>query len=55
MSRAQVRRWLWPAVAIVVWLLIGGPLGSLQSKVSEVQQNDNAAFLREAVTSRARP
>ena len=35
-----------PAAAIVVlWLVVGGPLGSLQSKVSEVQKNDNSSFL----------
>jgi putative drug exporter of the RND superfamily len=51
MNRVRARRWLWPAVAIVVWLLIGGPLGSLQGKVSEVQQNDNAAFLPQSAES----
>jgi RND superfamily putative drug exporter len=51
MNRVRVRRWLWPAVAIVVWLLVGGPLGSLQGKVSEVQQNDNAAFLPQSAES----
>jgi len=38
-------RWLLPAAIILVWLVVGGPLASLSSKTSEVQQNDNAAFL----------
>src|SRR5262245_44891809 len=49
------RRWwrLWPAVAIVLWLLVGGPAGSRAGKASDVQQNDNAAFLPKSAESTA--
>jgi RND superfamily putative drug exporter len=37
---------LWLSIGtVVLWILLGIPLGGLQSKVSEVQRNDNAAFL----------
>lgn len=39
------RRWLWPALLVLVWLAVGGPLGAFQGKLSGVQENDNAAFL----------
>ncbi len=39
------RRWVWPLVVVVVWLAVGGPLGSFAGKLAEVQENDNAAFL----------
>jgi RND superfamily putative drug exporter len=43
---------LWLAIGIVVlWLLVGGPLGALQSKVAEVQKNDNASFLPQSAES----
>ena len=49
----NMRRGLWGAIGVVVlWLIIGGPLGSLQSKVSEVQKNDNAAVPAGAAPSR---
>lgn len=38
-------RWLLPAVAVVVWLVLGGPLGQYAGLLSEVQENDSAAFL----------
>jgi RND superfamily putative drug exporter len=38
-------RWVVPAAAVVTWLVIGGPLASLQGQVSSAQRNDNAAFL----------
>jgi RND superfamily putative drug exporter len=38
-------RWLLPALGIVAFLLVGGPLGSLAGKVSEVQRNDSAEYL----------
>ena len=47
----RARRWIWPVVAIVVWLIIGGGLGPLQAKTSEVQENDNAAFLPNSAES----
>jgi RND superfamily putative drug exporter len=38
-------RWLLPSLAIVVFLLVGAPLGSLAGKVAEVQKNDSAEYL----------
>src|SRR6266508_3039375 len=38
-------RWLLPAVGIVLFLLIGGPLANIGGKLSEVQRNDSASFL----------
>ncbi|MGH3368520.1 MAG: MMPL family transporter, partial [Nocardioidaceae bacterium] len=39
------RRWVLPAVVVLLWLVVGGPLGSFAGKLAEVQENDNAAFL----------
>ncbi len=39
------RRWVLPAVLVLVWLAVGGPLGSFAGRLGEVQTNDNAAFL----------
>jgi RND superfamily putative drug exporter len=39
------RRWIIPALGIVAFLVLGGPLLYLGSKTSEVQQNDSAAYL----------
>ncbi len=47
----RIRRWIWPVVAIVVWLAIGAPLGPLQGKVSSVQKNDNSSFLPKSAES----
>jgi putative drug exporter of the RND superfamily len=44
-TRDRPRWWLWPLVVALVWLFVGGPLGSYAGKLSEVQTNDNAAFL----------
>jgi putative drug exporter of the RND superfamily len=44
-TRDRRRWWLWPLVVALVWLFVGGPLGSYAGKLSEVQTNDNAAFL----------
>src|SRR5947209_2776770 len=38
-------RWLLPAFAIIAFLLVGGPLGSLAGKTAEVQKNDSAEYL----------
>lgn len=38
-------RWLLPAVATVIWLIIGGVTGPYAGKLAEVQINDRAAFL----------
>ncbi len=39
------RRWAIPALGIIAFLVLGGPLLSLAGKTSEVQQNDSAAYL----------
>jgi len=39
------RRWLAPAAIVLLWLLVGGPLGSFAGQLASVQENDNAAFL----------
>jgi RND superfamily putative drug exporter len=39
------RRWLAPALVIVAFLMIGGYLGGLGGRLSEVQHNDAAAYL----------
>src|SRR5687767_11835243 len=38
-------RWLLPALAVVAFLAVAGPIGSLAGKTAEVQENDNAAYL----------
>src|SRR4029453_18707418 len=45
------RRWVLPIVVVLLWLFVGGPLGSFAGRLSEVQQNDNAAFLPESTES----
>src|SRR3954469_18820073 len=50
MARRTIR-WLLPALAVLVWLGLGGPLGSFNGKLGEVQQNDNAAFLPDSAES----
>jgi len=45
------RWWLWPLVVALIWILVGGPLGSFAGRLSEVQTNDNAAFLPESAES----
>jgi len=44
--RSRARKGLWLAiVTIIVWMAIGGFSGQAFSKISNVQENDNAAFL----------
>jgi putative drug exporter of the RND superfamily len=38
-------RWVSPALLVVIFLLIAGPLGSLGGRLAEVQKNDSAAYL----------
>jgi putative drug exporter of the RND superfamily len=45
------RRWALPIVVVLLWLFVGGPLGSFAGRLSEVQQNDNAAFLPQSTES----
>lgn len=45
-TRSKARKGLWLAViTIIVWMAIGGFSGQAFSKISNVQENDNAAFL----------
>jgi RND superfamily putative drug exporter len=48
---SRSRRWILPVVVVLLWLFIGGPLSSFAGKLSEVQQNDNAAFLPQSAES----
>ena len=45
------RRWILPLVVVLLWLFVGGPLGSYAGKLASVQENDNAAFLPESAES----
>ena len=45
------KRWVWPLLVVLVWLFIGGPLGSFSGRLAEVQENDNAAFLPQTAES----
>ncbi len=47
----SVWRWLVPALVIVAWLVTGGALGPLSGKTSDVQTNDNSAFLPQSAES----
>src|SRR5262245_61304225 len=46
-------RWVVPAVVVVAWVLIGGPLASLPSVQPSVQRNDSTAFLPAGAESTA--
>ncbi|MGH3424123.1 MAG: MMPL family transporter [Nocardioidaceae bacterium] len=39
------RRWIWPLLVVLVWIVVGGPLGSFTGRLAEIQENENAAFL----------
>ena len=45
------RRWVLPTVVVLLWLFVGGPLGSFAGQLSAVQENDNAAFLPQTAES----
>ena len=45
------KRWILPAVVVLLWLFVGGPLGSFAGRLAEVQKNDNAAFLPKSAES----
>ena len=44
-SRTSRRRWVLPALLVLIWLGVGGPLGSFQGQLASVAENDNAAYL----------
>ncbi len=50
MSR-RPRRWVLPLIVILLWLLVGGPLGSFAGRLAEVQENDNSSFLPSSAES----
>jgi len=50
-SSPRPRRWVLPAVVVLLWLVVGGPLGSFAGQLASVQENDNAAFLPESAES----
>lgn len=45
------RRWLLPLAVVLLWLFVGGPLGSFAGQLASIQENDNAAFLPESAES----
>jgi RND superfamily putative drug exporter len=45
------RRWVLPLVVVLLWLFVGGPLGSFAGRLAEVQENDNASFLPKSTES----
>src|SRR3954451_4942740 len=51
MMARRTLRWILPALVVLLWLGLGGPLGSFNGKLSAVQQNDNAAFLPDSAES----
>ena len=49
---SRVRKGLWISIVVVIgWLAIGGVSGPIFSKISTVQENDNAAFLPNSAES----
>ncbi|QBR93050.1 MMPL family transporter [Nocardioides euryhalodurans] len=51
MARETRRLWIWPLLVVLLWLFVGGPLGSFAGRLAEVQENDNAAFLPQSAES----
>ena len=47
----QRLRWLLPALVVLVWLGGAAPLGSLSGRLTDVQENDTAAFLPDSAES----
>ena len=50
-SSRGVWRWLLPVLGIVAWLVVGGALGPLSAKTSDVQKNDNLSYLPQSAES----
>jgi RND superfamily putative drug exporter len=44
-------RWLLPALVAVAWLAAAGPLNVVGSRLTGLQENDNAAFLPDSAES----
>ncbi|HYH34547.1 MAG TPA: MMPL family transporter [Nocardioides sp.] len=51
MARATRRLWVWPLLVVLLWVFVGGPLGSFAGRLAQVQENDNAAFLPQSAES----
>jgi RND superfamily putative drug exporter len=52
MSRRTPRlRWLLPALVAVAWVAAAGPLNAVGSRLTSLQENDNAAFLPDSAES----
>src|SRR5689334_7042830 len=49
--RRPSKRWVLPLVVVLLWLFVGGPLGSFAGRLAEVQKNDNASFLPKSAES----
>ena len=45
MSSISRRRWMLPALLVILWLGLGGALGPLAGQLNSVVKNDNASFL----------
>ena len=50
-SPLRSKRWIFPLLVVLLWLFVGGPLGSFAGRLSEVQKNDNASFLPQTAES----
>ncbi len=50
-SHRRSKRWIFPLLVVLLWLFVGGPLGSFAGRLSEVQKNDNASFLPQTAES----
>src|SRR3954470_11460272 len=50
-GRSRGRIWVLPLVVVLLWLFVGGPLGSFAGRLAEVQENDNASFLPKSTES----
>ena len=50
-STGAGKRWVLPAVVVLLWLFVGGPLGSFAGRLSEVQKNNNSSFLPKSAES----
>ncbi|MBA2463922.1 MAG: hypothetical protein H0V42_02940, partial [Nocardioidaceae bacterium] len=50
-SSPRSKRWVLPLLVVLLWLFVGGPLGSFSGRLTEVQENDNANFLPQSTES----
>src|SRR3954454_8791887 len=50
-ARTATRRWLLPAVVVLLWIAAAGPLNLLGARLTGLQENDNAAFLPDSAES----